>query len=187
MTLLSITRGAATVAPYGTDTFAAHLAAREAVEPEPTPLLRVFVPGRPISVNSTHVKRAAASGRMRRDRVVEPLARGWREAIAYEVMQAARSGAAEMNWRRLRETKRPRLAISCIFIGSRADADNLLKLAVDGIKEGLMVDDRYVVRLYAEMQPLPRGGTRGAWIEVSVLPPPVKLTKPKRTRNAGRR
>ena len=30
MTLLSITRGAATVAPYGTDTFTAHLAAREA-------------------------------------------------------------------------------------------------------------------------------------------------------------
>jgi len=152
------------------------------VEPvPPAPLLRVFVAGNPVGANHMYLKRRKASegydddGKRRRsDRALIPNATVWRDAIANSVMQ----------WRYPESAPRPWLEVSCIFIGALADVDNLLKLALDGIKKGLLVDDCYVLRVIAERRKLIPGTERGAWIEVSELPP-AQHTQPRasRTRN----
>lgn len=130
------------------------------------PLLRVWVAGKPISSN--HIYGARGSGAARR---LTPEARAWREAVATSVMP----------WRLAEHAPRPLLSVCCVFVGARADVDNLLKGTLDGLKEGLLVDDRYVVRVCAEKQPLARGGEKGAWIEVTQLPQLVTRTRAKRT------
>lgn len=139
---------------------------------EPTRLLRVFVPGHPASAN--HMYGARGQGAARR---LTPEARAWRDAVT---LLTAR-------WRFPDDAPRPALAVCCVFLGARADVDNLLKLTLDGLKLGLAVDDRYITRLCAEKQPLPRGGMRGAWIAVALLPPPVKQPKPQRARRPRNR
>ena len=142
--------------------------------PEPTRLLRVFVPGNPASSNHMYGARGNGRGAARH---LTAEARAWRDAVT--LLTTA--------WRFPDDAPRPLLAVSLVFLGGRADVDNMVKLALDGVKLGLAVDDRYVVRLYAEKQPLPRGGTRGAWIEVTVLPPPVKPPRPQRARHPRKR
>ena len=138
--------------------------------PEPTRLLRVFVPGNPASSNHMYGARGNGRGAARH---LTTEARAWRDAVT--LLTRA--------WRVPDDAPRPLLAVSFVFLGGRADVDNMVKLALDGVKLGLAVDDRYVMRLCAEKQPLPRGGTRGAWIEVTVLPPPVKPPRPQRVRH----
>ena len=136
--------------------------------PQPTPLLRVFVAGNPISAN--HMYNARGYGAARR---LTAEAVAWRDAVA----------VAAMPWRFAESAARPTLGISCRFIAARADVDNLLKLVVDGVKLGLAVDDRYVTRVCAEKV---RGtiAERGAWIEVTQLPDmkPARSTQPQRRR-----
>ena len=139
---------------------------------EPTRLLRVFVPGNPASSNHMYGVRGNGGNGRGAARHLTAEARAWRDAVT--LLTRA--------WRFPDDAPRPLLAVSFVFLGGRADVDNMVKLALDGVKLGLAVDDRYVMRLYAEKQPLPRGGTRGAWIEVTVLPPPVQPPRPQRTR-----
>ena len=142
---------------------------------EPTRLLHVFVPGNPASSNHMYgVRGNGGNGGNGRGaaRHLTAEARAWRDAVT--LLTRA--------WRVPDDAPRPLLAVSFVFLGGRADVDNMVKLALDGVKLGLAVDDRYVMRLCAEKQPLPRGGTRGAWIEVTVLSPPVKQPRPQRAR-----
>ena len=138
-------------------------------EPEPVdaPLLRVFVTGKPISSNDMYGARGSGAARR-----LTPEARSWRDAVAASVLA----------WRFPASAPRPILAVDCVFVGARADIDNLCKLVLDGVKTGLAVDDRFILRLVVEKQPLPRGGQRGAWIAVSVLPTPEKPPRLRRTR-----
>jgi len=140
------------------------------VEPvPPVPLLRVFVAGNPVSTNHMYGGRGHSSAKH-----LTAEARAWREAVSY----------CTMAWRYAPEVPRPNLAVSCTFIGARADVDNLLKLTLDGLKDGLLVDDRYVMKVCAEKRPLSAGTERGAWIEVSELPPAQHTQpRPSRTRN----
>lgn len=148
--------------------------------PEPAPLLRVFVAGYPVGANHMYLKRKKGGetydddGRKRySDRALTPNATIWRNAIANSVMQ----------WRYPESAPRPALEVSCVFIGALADVDNLLKLALDGIKRGLLVDDRYVMRVIAERRRLSPGTERGAWIEVSELPSVAAQRAPRKPRN----
>ena len=129
--------------------------------PAPTHLLRVFVPGNPVSSNHMYGVRGYAAAKR-----LTPEAKQWRDDVANSTLA----------WRFAADAPRPALSVACSFVGARADVDNLLKLTLDGLKLGLQVDDRYVVRVCAEKVPLPaRGpnggrGERGAWIEVMCLP-----------------
>lgn len=136
------------------------------IPPTPVPLLRVWVAGNPISSNHSYGARGYGAARR-----LTPEARAWREAVATSVMP----------WRIAESAPRPLLALQCTFVGGRADLDNMLKLLIDGVKLGLAVDDRFVVRLCAEKQSVPRGGEKGAWIEVTQLPQLVSRTRAKRT------
>lgn len=139
------------------------------VEPSPpAPLLRVFVPGNPVSANHMHDARGYGAARR-----LTPDARAWRDAIALSVMR----------WRFAAEAPRPNLAVSLVWIGARSDIDNPVKLALDGVKLGLAVDDRYVTRLTIEKRPLAYGDERGAWIEVTELPPMHAQRAPRKARN----
>ena len=126
----------------------------------PTPLLRVFVPGAAASGNHMYINRKEATGQHKRTKVHTPRAAQWIKDVAQSVQQ----------WRFPENAPRPRLAVSCTFLNTRSDLDNLLKPTLDGLKIGLMVDDRYVVKLTAEKLPWVRNGERGAWIEVTQLP-----------------
>jgi len=104
-------------------------------------------------------------------RRLTPEARQWRDDVA----------TSTLAWRFADDAPRPALSISCRFPGARADVDNLLKLVLDGVKIGLAVDDRYVMRVCAEKTPLVRGEERGAWIEVTCLPQAQRPPRNKRT------
>jgi|GEM_PF-4997538 len=146
------------------------------VEPAPpTPLLRVFVAGNPVGSNHMYGNRKTFDKAMHTRHLTES-ARLWREAIAVTVMP----------WRYPREAQRPNLSVSCIFLGARADVDNLLKLTLDGLKDGLLVDDRYVLKVCAEKRPLSAGTEKGVWIEVSELPP-AQHTQPRTSRTRNKR
>ena len=135
-----------------------------------TPLLRIFVAGHPVSTNQMYGSRGGAAKHL------TPAAWAWRESVAISTMR----------WRYAEGAKRPNLAVSCIFSGVQADVDNLLKLTLDGLKAGLMVDDRYVTRICAERLPYSRSDEKGAWIEVHELPP-VATKQTTQPRPAGKR
>jgi Holliday junction resolvase RusA-like endonuclease len=140
--------------------------------------LRVFVAGNPVGSNHMYGNRKTFDKAMHTRHLTES-ARLWREAIAVTVMP----------WRYAPEAQRPNLSVSCIFLGARADVDNLLKLTLDGLKDGLLVDDRFVLKVCAEKRPLSAGTEKGAWIEVSELPPaqPVQHAQPRPSRTRNKR
>ena len=135
----------------------------------PAPLLRVFIPGNAPSANHMYAARGRGAARYLTTEAV-----AWREAVALSVMR----------WRFSERAPRPDLAVSFTWVGMRSDIDNPVKLTLDGVKLGLAVDDAYVSELRVTKRPLAHGGERGAWIEVSELPP-AQHTQPRasRTRN----
>jgi len=137
-----------------------------AVPPSPVPLLRVFVPGKPVSTNLIYAARGYRHSRRLTDE-----AHAWRDAVTLSVMP----------WRLKSNAPRPTLAVSFVFIGCRSDVDNLIKTTLDGIKDGLAVDDRYVMKVCAEKRSLSAGAERGAWIEVTILPTPAKRPGTRKT------
>lgn len=105
--------------------------------PEPEPYLRIFVPGRPCSVNSMYT---AGRGRNRFGRRRTDAALAWQQCVwAYTW--------SHMQKRKLRggTTLRKPLRIDVEFyrLRSNADPDNYLKCTLDGLKEALNVDDRF--------------------------------------------
>jgi Holliday junction resolvase RusA-like endonuclease len=147
--------------------------------PAPAPLLRVFVPGAAASGNHMYINRKEATGQRKRIKVHTQRAAQWIKDVAQSVQQ----------WRFSEHAPRPRLAVSCTFLNTKSDLDNLLKTTLDGLKIGLMVDDRYVVKLTAEKLPWVRNGERGAWIEVTQLPEKAATqpTQPRRRRTQPQR
>jgi Holliday junction resolvase RusA-like endonuclease len=62
------------------------------------------------------------------------------------------------------------LRVACTFVGVTGDADNYLKVTLDGLAAGLQVNDRYFNPVQAERQTA-NGRPRGAIIDVyEVLP-----------------
>lgn len=68
------------------------------------------------------------------------------------------------------------LALDAVFTGARADRadiDNLMKLVLDGMKVGLMVDDRHVSRLGVARAAAPSAGATlypdAIWLRVSLI------------------
>lgn len=112
--------------------------------------LSVWVEGRPISVNAMYGKRKGGG------RYLTPEARAWRDLVwlAFR-MQGSNPFTAD---------QLP-LQLHCTFYGVRADADNLLKLTVDGIKAALDIDDRHFTPITAAVVRSRKEGV-GARIEV---------------------
>ena len=111
--------------------------------------LSLWVAGKPISVNSAYGTRS------RGGRYLRPEAAAWRDSVwAAFVPHRGAFTAAHLP-----------LRVRCTFYGVRADADNLLKMTLDGLKMALGVDDRHMTPITAHVE---RGRTlgQGARIEV---------------------
>lgn len=126
--------------------------------------LEMYVKGTPVSTNHMY-----GSTRHQARFLTQP-AMAWREAVSSETV-SARLDAGESS---ASVTTKPApyhlpLKIGCVFYGSRADADNLLKLTIDGLKEGLGIDDRHFAVVESGKAPtFMRNGRRfrGCWIGV---------------------
>lgn len=114
---------------------------------EHLPCLSVWCAGHPVSVN--HAYGSGGYGRSRW-RYLQAEAREWRNAVRDETIKARLS--ARENPLRAAAYRLP-LRVVCTFYGTRADADNLLKLTVDGLKAGLGIDDKHYAQIEAEKQP----------------------------------
>lgn len=110
---------------------------RRAPHATPTPEwthINAWIPGHPVSVNAMYgARRGTYAKRLTAE------ASDWRDAIANSFLR----------WRVPERAPRPQLAVSFTLVGVRGDADNYAKLICDGVKIGLMVDDRYFTRVTA--------------------------------------
>lgn len=126
--------------------------------------LEMYVEGQPVSVNHLY-----GSTRRQARFLTEP-AKEWRDAVTMETLAARISAgdSVEPSSGMGREYRIP-LRVACIFYGVRADVDNLLKLTLDGLKEGLGIDDRHFAVVESGKAPtFIRNGRRfrGCWIGV---------------------
>lgn len=119
-----------------------------ATSTEPQPLVSVFVPGKPVSVNRMY---GTGSGGKRR--FLTPTAINWRNAV----------WAASVPPRDICRTAPMPLRIRCTFYGVRGDADNYLKATLDGLKLGILVDDKHFNPVEAHII---AGGEQGCHIEI---------------------
>jgi Holliday junction resolvase RusA-like endonuclease len=110
---------------------------------QPSRLLCDFwVAGHPVSVNAAYGHRRAQAGAY-----LTRAARDWRTAVATEAMLHRQAITAEARFHITSIYPRYRtqtLHVACEVIGVRGDVDNYLKLALDGLKQGLQIDDRYI-------------------------------------------
>lgn len=136
-------------------------------------ILRVFVAGKPASVNKLYAARRGTYAKR-----LDPEAQVWLNTVAIETMR----------WRFPERMPRPRLAVHLTLVGIRANADidNYAKTILDGLKLGIAVDDRYIHRLVIERGEAAYKGQRGAWIEVWRLPMTVAPTRAERAERRGR-
>lgn len=128
------------------------------------PRLEVYVEGQPVSVNHMY-----GSTRHQARFLTEP-AKAWRDAAEAETAYA-RLASGEVTSAALMGPApyRTPLKVVCIFYGSRADADNLLKLTLDGLKFSLGIDDGHFAVVESGKAPVfTRNGRRfrGCWIGV---------------------
>ncbi len=103
-------------------------------------------PHHPPSVNHAYISNGRG-GKIRNPEVVE-----WQEGLAIEV-------AAEARRKGWNIPRRARWAVDVTFSFPRrqGDVDNLLKLMIDGIRDGLGVDDVYLDSLIVTRITGPRG------------------------------
>lgn len=111
--------------------------------------MSVWVDGKPISVNSAYGARA------RGGRYLTPEAKAWRDFVWL---------AFKMQPHTFTPEQLP-LAVSCTFYGVRGDADNYLKLTLDGIKLALGIDDKHFSPITCAVVRSKKDG-QGARIEV---------------------
>ena len=124
--------------------------------------LELYVEGTPVSTNAMY----GVGRRGRGARYLSREASEWRASVFAET-QVALVVAGHPT----RDPVRFRLPlkVACLFYGSRADADSLLKLTLDGLKEGLGIDDRHFAVVESGKAPaFIRNGRRfrGCWIGV---------------------
>ena len=114
-------------------------------------MLSVFVPGKPVSINMAYG--AGRQSGNRRYLTTEALA--WRDSVSYITMQ------------KLGTMGRPHgeIEVHCTFRGTHADADNLGKLTIDGLKYALHLDDRFFNPIVLAKEKL-NGRERGCLIEI---------------------
>lgn len=120
-------------------------------QPQTPPLAIITVRGHPVSVNEMYGSRA------RGGRYLTPEARCWKYCVRDE---------AAFAWRSLRDRVfvAHSLRIHVNIFGWRGDADNVLKLVLDGLKEGILIDDRHYNHVEAVKDV--RKGFRGVEIRV---------------------
>lgn len=111
--------------------------------------MNVWVEGKPVSVNSAYGNRRGGG------RYLTDAAQTWKMFVW---------AAFKMQPHTFAPDQRP-LAIHCVFYGVRGDADNYLKLTLDGIKTALGVDDQYFSPVTAEVV---RGRTHGQGARIEV-------------------
>ncbi len=137
--------------------------------------LEFYVEGTPVSANAMY----RVSRRGHGARYLSREASAWRDSVFAETQVALIVAGHTTTDPRL--PFRTPLKVACIFYGSRADADNLLKLTLDGLKEGLGIDDRHFAAVESGKAPtFTRNGRRfrGCWIGVweSALAAPADET-----------
>ena len=122
--------------------------------------LEMYVEGQPVSTNHMYGNTKGHA------RFLSAPARAWRDAVEWET-HLARCEAGEPSLSVA--TYRTPLKVGCIFYGSRADADNLLKLTLDGLKFSRGIDDsEFAVVESGKAPTFMRNGRRfrGCWIGV---------------------
>lgn len=127
--------------------------------------LELYVEGRPVSVNAMYGSRLVGSVNGP-TKFLSVEAKAWRETVRAETW-TERLTQGE-NPAKTADYRLP-LKVACLFYGCRADADNLLKLTLDGLKEGLRIDDRHFAVVESGKAPtFIRNGRRfrGCWIGV---------------------
>jgi|SRR6185312_5377877 len=130
----------------------------------PTTLLcAVWIPGHPVSVNAMYGARRGTYAKRLTDEATV-----WRDAIANSLLR----------YRVPERQRRQPLAVSFMVVGVRGDADNYAKLVCDGVKIGLLVDDRYFLRVTAAKRKADYRGEQGVAIYVTRLSAPVQLSAP---------
>lgn len=121
-----------------------------------------FVGGKPISVNSAYANRKP-SARNRGTRRLTDAATIWRDTV----IQSCRVAIADDRHRtELTPAKwRLPLTVRVTLYGVRGDADNYLKLILDGLKTATGIDDKHFATVIASRSPY-QPVTPGAAIEV---------------------
>lgn len=129
--------------------------------PEPAPYLRIFIPGKPVSVNSMYVagRGKNRSGRRRTDAAVAWENTVWSYTLRHMTLCRLHGGTAlhlplsvDVELYRLRKN---------------ADPDNYLKAVCDGLKHALNVDDRFYSSVAAHrVEPVLKSHTQGAMVTV---------------------
>jgi Holliday junction resolvase RusA-like endonuclease len=113
------------------------MVAKRRRQSEPQPYLRIFVPGKPVSVNRMYAHGRGGNTYGRR-RTEEALA--WQQTVwayTWSAMQKLKlRGGATMR-------KPLRIDLEFYRLRSNADVDNFVKGTLDGLKEALGVDDRF--------------------------------------------
>jgi Holliday junction resolvase RusA-like endonuclease len=108
------------------------------LQPEPAPYLRIFIPGKPCSVNTMYVTGRGSnkySGRRRSDAGVAWENTIWAYTLRHMASQHLRGGT---------QLKLPlRIDVELFRLRKNADPDNFLKAICDGLKHALGVDDRF--------------------------------------------
>ena len=123
------------------------------------PLLAIHVKGKPISVNRMY-RQSKWGGRY-----LAPEAQAWQGMVwtaAYEKRMGIPKGSVHATFP---PDGRYRVVCTFFHIRGNADADNLLKLTLDGLKTGLHVDDRFFTTVEAHKSSDKRQ-PQGALIEV---------------------
>lgn len=115
-------------------------------------IFKFFVTGHPVSTNSMYGKRRTGG------LYLKPAARQWKQDVGWMV----RAKLAEEKVRSLP----PALRISYAFQGVRADADNMVKAAQDGLAAALHLDDKQFQIGAALVE---RSGKPGCWITIETL------------------
>ena len=120
-------------------------------QPQTPPLVIITVRGHPVSVNEMYGSRA------RGGRYLTPDARNWKYCVRDESAFA---------WHALRSAvfAPHSLRVRVNIFGWRGDADNVLKLVLDGVKDGIGIDDRHYRHVEAVKDV--RAGFRGVEIHI---------------------
>ena len=105
------------------------------------PNLCIRIPGRPVSVNAMYKPNA------RGGKYLTLAALAWREMMCYK----SREITHKFRWAIAQGYLSIPLQVRCTFYGMRpnADADNLLKCTLDGLKLGLDIDDKHFAQVTA--------------------------------------
>lgn len=131
-----------------------------------TPILSVFVPGKPVSEN--RMRRQARAGHL----YLTPEARQWESDVHLTVREHINTAHYDEPVAQPQTWAKP-LRVRLTFTLARAgDVDNYVKCTLDGLKHGLGVDDRHFGTVEARLKETPtkRGTKRVTGCQIEVWP-----------------